>query len=47
MNQSTFEVHFLNNVKPLMPGGKKKVTHTLTNLQLNAKRADAGLFKYA
>ena len=26
---------------PLMPGGKKKVTHTLTNLQLSA----SGLFK--
>ena len=24
------------NINPLMPGGNKKVTHTYTNLQLNA-----------
>ena len=29
-----------------MPGGNKKVTHTYTNLQLNAKRSAAGLYKY-
>ena len=28
----------------LMPGDNKKVTHTWTNLQLNAKRSAAGLF---
>ena len=31
-----------SNFNPLMPGGNKKVTHTLSNLQLLA----AGLFKY-
>ena len=29
-------------INPLMPGGNKKVTYTLTSLQLSA----AGLFKY-
>ena len=29
-------------LNPLMPGGNKKVTHTLANLQLKP----AGLFKY-
>ena len=31
-----------HNLNPLMPGGNKKVIHTLTNLHLLA----AGLFKY-
>ena len=30
----------------LMPSGNKKVTHTETNLQLNAQRSAAGLFKH-
>ena len=34
------------SINPLMPGGNKKVTHTETNLQLNAQRSAAGLFKY-
>ena len=34
---------FLN---PLMPGGNKNVTHTLTNLQLNTQRSAADSFKY-
>ena len=29
-----------------MVGGNKKVTHTKRNLQLNAQRSAAGLFKY-
>ena len=37
---------FATTVNPLMPGGNKKVTHTSTNLQLNAQRSAAGLFKY-
>ena len=35
-----------NELNPLIPGGNKKVTHTSTNLQLNAERSAAGLFKY-
>ena len=31
---------------PLMAGANKAVTHTKTNLKLNAKRLAAGLFKY-
>ena len=33
-------------INPLVPGGNKKVIHTQTNLQLNAQRLAAGLFKY-
>ena len=40
-------IEYLNNIvifNPLVPGGNKKVTYW--NLQLNAKRSAAGLFKY-
>ena len=37
---------FIYLINPLMPGGKKKVTHTQINLQLSAQRSAAGLFKY-
>ena len=45
---STFLINDSNRgvFNPLMPGGSKKVTHTQTNLQLNAERSAAGLFKY-
>ena len=45
-NDVTVLVGDEQNLNPLMPGGNKKVTHTETNLQLNAERSAAGLFKY-